>query len=123
MKLTASPASRTGYVCAMIFIYSNYGFLFSLLGVYFVSSRATKYQGSVKNQFEENYHKDSCRNWVQIVCNLGVAAQLTVFYLIEAGPAAELPLDFQKSFNASCLIAAILGKSLSDRASCSSHSN
>lgn len=94
----------------MIFIYSNYGFLFALLGVYFATSRATKYKGDLKSKFEENYH--SCRNWVQIVCNLGVAAQLTVFYLIETGPAAELPLDFQKSFTSTCLIVAVLGELL-----------
>ena len=102
----------TGFVCAMIFIYSNYGFFFALLGVYLITSRATKYKGDVKNKFEVNYRKDSCRNWVQIVCNLGVAAQITVFYLIEAGPAAELPLDFQKSFTSSCLIVAVLGTGL-----------
>ena len=73
---------------------------------------ATKFRGDIKSKFEEDYHKASRRNWIQIVCNLGVAAQLTVFLLIEAGPAAELPLDFQKSFTSSCLIVAILGRLL-----------
>jgi len=99
----------TGWIFAMIFIYTNYGFLFSLLAIFLVSSKATKYRSNVKSQFEEDYHKSSCRNWLQIVCNLGVAAQLSVFCLIESGPATELPLDFQQSFTSSCLIVSVLG--------------
>ena len=93
----------------MIFIYSNYGFLFSLIAVFFIGSKATKYRGELKNKFEEDYHKSSQRSWIQIVCNLGVAAQYSVFCLIESGPAAELPLDFQQNFTNSCLIVGVLG--------------
>lgn len=98
----------------MIYTYANYGFLISLFAVFFISSKATKYRGELKSRFEEDYHKSSKRNWIQIVCNLGVSAQLSVFYLIESGPAAEQPLDFQQNFTSSCLIVAVLGWSLSN---------
>lgn len=85
-----------------------------MLVLFFVSSKATKYKGEIKNKFEEDYEKSSQRNWVQIVCNLGVAAQLAVFGLIESNGPGELPLDFQKSFTNSCLIVGVLGKELID---------
>ena len=48
------------------------------------------------------------RNWVQVICNGGVAAFASVLYLVEVG-CGERPIDFARDFNASIFSMALLG--------------
>ena len=47
-------------------------------------------------------------NWVQVICNGGVAAFASVLYLVEVG-CGERPIDFAHDFNASIFSMALLG--------------
>ncbi|XP_065560194.1 transmembrane protein 19-like isoform X6 [Artemia franciscana] len=48
------------------------------------------------------------RNWIQVLCNSVVAAQLSLFYLLDSGP-QEQPIDFNISFTSSWLGMGVLG--------------
>lgn len=42
----------------------------------------------------------SARNWVQVLCNGGVATQLAMFYYLDVG-CTETPIDFERFYAAS----------------------
>ena len=48
------------------------------------------------------------RNWIQVICNGGVAAEFAVLYLIDVGTKETL-VNFPLSYNASWLCMAVLG--------------
>ena len=48
------------------------------------------------------------RNFVQVLCNGGVAVAASVFYLVDVG-CREQPIDFAHEFNASIISVAVLG--------------
>lgn len=48
------------------------------------------------------------RNWIQVVCNGGVAAWLAIIYMIEVG-CTELPINFKRHYTSSWLAMAVLG--------------
>lgn len=49
------------------------------------------------------------RNWIQVLCNGGMAAQLGLLYLLDVG-ASERPIDFVGDYRASWLSIGMLGK-------------
>ena len=40
------------------------------------------------------------RNWIQVICNGGIAAQVALLYIIDSGPGEQV-VDFKNSYNAS----------------------
>lgn len=48
------------------------------------------------------------RNWIQVLCNGGMATQLALLYLLDVG-ASEKPIDFVKNYRSSWLSVGILG--------------
>lgn len=48
------------------------------------------------------------RNWVQVLCNSGMATQLAILYLIDVG-SSERTIDFVKDYRASWLGIAVMG--------------
>lgn len=48
------------------------------------------------------------RNWIQVLCNGGMAMQLGLLYLVDCG-SSERPIDFSKQYRSSWLGIAILG--------------
>lgn len=42
----------------------------------------------------------TARNWVQVICNGGVATQMMMFYFLDAG-CRELPIDYEQQYAAS----------------------
>lgn len=48
------------------------------------------------------------RNWIQVLCNGGMATQLGLLYLLDVG-ASERPIDFTKDYRASWLSMGVLG--------------
>lgn len=74
-----------------------------------MATRATRFREDVKRRFEVNFKVGGQRNWLQIVCNLGVANVATLALLITAGVAAEAEVDFTKDYNRSWYLLAALG--------------
>merc|ERR1712096_76878 len=72
------------------------------------SSKATKYKQEVKAQVEEDFKEGGQRNWLQVLCNGGMAFELSLLYLLDIG-SSDLPGDFRHQYRASWLGVAVLG--------------
>ncbi|XP_071446618.1 transmembrane protein 19 isoform X2 [Hetaerina americana] len=96
-----------GLIIGFVLTLSNYAFLACLFTFFFTSSKATKFRSESKRKFEEDF-KEGQRNWIQVLCNGGMAMQLGILYLIDAG-CGERPIDFVKDYRASWLGVGILG--------------
>ncbi|XP_074595145.1 transmembrane protein 19 [Brevipalpus obovatus] len=103
----------TGVVAAFIVGFfltlSNYCFMTCMLAFFLTSSRATKYMGHLKRKVEADYEKSSRRNWLQVVCNGGIALQFALFYILERGIAEETPINFKQDYHASWFAMAVMG--------------
>ncbi|KAG6440686.1 hypothetical protein O3G_MSEX001403 [Manduca sexta] len=97
-----------GFVVAFILTLSNYSFLAALFVFFVTSSKATKLRSHLKKKFEADYQEGGQRNWVQVLCNGGMAAQLALLYLLDVG-SSERPIDFVKDYRASWLTIGVLG--------------
>lgn len=49
------------------------------------------------------------RNWIQVLCNAGFAAQLALFYMLDCG-SGERTIDFVKQYRSSWLGIGIMSK-------------
>ncbi|RWS10469.1 transmembrane protein 19-like protein [Dinothrombium tinctorium] len=98
-----------GLIIGFILTLSNYCFSASLFAFFVTSSRATKYKQSLKKKFEAEHKEGGQRNWVQVICNGGVACELAILYMIERGIAGEIPINFIHDYNASWFAIAVLG--------------
>jgi len=87
---------------------AHYSFFLSLLAFFISSSKATKYKQEVKKQFEADYKEGGQRNWLQVICNGGMAFELSLLYLLDIG-SHDLPVDFRHHYRASWLEVAVLG--------------
>merc|ERR1711970_1447603 len=87
---------------------AHYSFFFCLLAFFITSSKATKYKQEVKAQVEEDFKEGGQRNWLQVLCNGGMAFELSLLYLLDIG-SADLPVDFRSNYRASWLGMAVLG--------------
>ena len=79
-----------------------------LMAFFFTSSKATKFRLEKKKTIEE-LKEGGRRNWIQVLCNGGMAAQLAVLYLLDVG-CGERPIDFVKDYRSSWLSIGIMGK-------------
>jgi uncharacterized protein (TIGR00297 family) len=86
----------------------SYCFTAALLAFFLSASRATKFRGYLKKKFEEDYKEGGQRNALQVICNGGMATELTLLYLIDVGY-GERPIAFSTDYRASWLATAILG--------------
>ncbi|XP_023321965.1 transmembrane protein 19 [Eurytemora carolleeae] len=87
---------------------AHYSFFFSLLAFFLTSSRATKYRQDLKKKFEDDFKEGGQRNWLQVLCNGGMATELALLYLLDVG-SSDLPVDFRHSYRASWLGIGVLG--------------
>lgn len=88
---------------------AHLSFLLSLLFFFFSSSRVTKYKSDLKKRIEgDQFRVGGQRNWIQVLCNGGMATEVALAYLLEVG-SADLPVDFARYYNASWLGLAVLG--------------
>lgn len=78
-----------------------------LMAFFFTSSKATKFRMERKKTIEE-LKDGGQRNWIQVLCNGGMAAQLAILYLLDVG-CGERPIDFDKDYRSSWLSMGILG--------------
>jgi len=124
--------NRTGAVAAipigLALSLAHAGFFGALLAFFMGSSKVTKFRWREKAKLEgdsgEGNKGGGNRNWMQVrsafnnastdrhllqvLCNGGVAFQLSLLYLLDVG-SADLPLDFKANYRASWIIAAVLG--------------
>ncbi|XP_057365931.1 transmembrane protein 19-like [Daphnia carinata] len=96
-----------GYFVGFILTITSYAYLASLMMFFLSSSWATKFRSEKKKSLEEDFRKGGQRNWVQVICNGGVAAYLGVIYFIESG-SGEHAIDFHHHYRQSWLSIAIL---------------
>jgi len=99
----AAAAFAVGFIMTL----SSYCFMTSMIIFFLAGSIVTKWRSTEKRKLEFNCN-DGQRNWVQVVCNGGVAAQLAVIYLIDAG-SGEHYVDFQQYFSTSWISMSVLG--------------
>ncbi|XP_043268688.1 transmembrane protein 19 isoform X1 [Venturia canescens] len=79
------------------------------VGVFFISSSlATKFRAERKRNLDADYKEGGQRNWIQVLCNGGMASQLALLYLLDVG-CGERPIDFYKDYRSSWLSIGILG--------------
>ncbi|KAL4707775.1 hypothetical protein ACJJTC_001721 [Scirpophaga incertulas] len=97
-----------GFIVGLVLTLSNYCFLASLFTFFITSSRVTKIGSHIKSKIEEKFKEGGQRNWIQVLCNGGMATQLGLLYLLDVG-ASERPIDFVKDYRASWLSIGVLG--------------
>jgi len=87
---------------------AHYSFFLSLLAFFVSSSKATRFKQQAKANFEADFKEDGQRNWLQVLCNGGMATELSLLYLLDIG-SSDLPVDFRQHYRASWLGCAVLG--------------
>ncbi|XP_032674826.1 transmembrane protein 19 isoform X2 [Odontomachus brunneus] len=97
-----------GLLLGFILTLSNYAHLMCLMTFFVTASKATKFRSAQKKKIEAEHKEGGQRNWVQVLCNGGMAAQLAVLYLLDVG-CGERPIDFDKDYRSSWLSIGILG--------------
>lgn len=98
----------SGLVVGFLLTLGSYVFFMNLLVFFVSSSRATKFKSAKKRKLEDNFKEGGERNWVQVVCNGGVASLMALFYMIDCG-IGEHPIDLVYNYRCSWLSLAILG--------------
>lgn len=92
-----------GLIVGVVLAISNHAFLVTLSTFFLSGSRATKFRNQEKKKFEEDFKGgEGRRNWLQVLCNTGMALQLAVLYIIDCG-CGERPIDFKTNYRSSWL--------------------
>ncbi|XP_012262920.1 transmembrane protein 19-like [Athalia rosae] len=94
----------TGFVLTL----SSYTHVACLMAFFFTSSKATHFRANKKRKLEQEFKEGGQRNWIQVLCNGGMATQLALLYLLDVG-CGERPIDFDKDYRSSWLSIGILG--------------
>ncbi|XP_055384045.1 transmembrane protein 19 isoform X2 [Condylostylus longicornis] len=97
-----------GLLVAITTSIASHAFFASLVLFFFTSSKATKFRSNLKRKFEDDFKEGGQRNWVQVLCNGGMATQLSLLYLLDCG-SGERPINFSQFYRSSWLGIAILG--------------
>ncbi|XP_026761849.2 transmembrane protein 19 [Galleria mellonella] len=107
-KSLSISGALLGFGVGFILTLSNYCFLAVLFTFFISSSKATKVRPHLKHKFDPEYKEGGQRNWIQVLCNGGMATQLALLYLLDVG-ACERPIDFIRDYRASWLCMGVLG--------------
>ncbi|CAO1426985.1 unnamed protein product [Diamesa hyperborea] len=92
----------SGVIVALFLTIASPVYMVTLGAFFFSSSRITKYRSDVKEKIEKDFKVGGQRNWVQVLCNGGVATVFAIFHLIECG-IGENPIDYQNFYVSSWL--------------------
>lgn len=107
-RSVSKSGAALGVVVAFILSIASHPFFGSLVVFFFSSSRATKFRAQLKRKFESDFKDgEGQRNWVQVLCNGGMATQLALLYLIDCG-SGERAIDFAKEYRSSWLGIAVM---------------
>ncbi|CAD7005996.1 transmembrane protein 19 [Ceratitis capitata] len=112
IALRRKSVNKSGAVLGVLFAFilslANHAFFASLAAFFFSSSRATKFRSHLKRKFEKDFKEgEGQRNWVQVLCNSGMATQLAILYLIDCG-SCERPINFTDEYRSSWLGLAVM---------------
>jgi len=107
-KSLSTSGALVALVIGFILGLSHYSFFLCLLAFFTSASKATKFKADVKKTFEMDFKDGGMRNWLQVLCNGGMALELSLLYLLDIG-SADLPVDFRHNYRASWLGMAVLG--------------
>ena len=97
-----------GLFMGFILTLTSFTHLACLFSFFVTSSKVTKFRSHKKRKLEAEFKEGGQRNWVQVLCNGGMATQLALFYLLDIG-CGERPIDFDKNYRSSWLSIGILG--------------
>ncbi|EDO50028.1 predicted protein [Nematostella vectensis] len=100
----ALAAVLVGFACAL----SSLCFFSSLLAFFLSSSRLTNFRAEVKRELEDDFKEGGQRNWVQVMCNGGIATLVSLIYVVDKG-CGERYIDYAHDFDASLMAMAVLG--------------
>jgi len=78
------------------------------MAFFVTGSKVTKFRSAQKKKLETDFKEGGQRNWIQVLCNGGMATQLALLYLLDIG-SGERPIDFDKEYRSSWLSIGILG--------------
>ncbi|XP_028044771.1 transmembrane protein 19 isoform X2 [Monomorium pharaonis] len=97
-----------GFFTGFILTLSSFIHLGALVVFFVTSSKITKFRSAEKRKFEADFKEGGQRNWIQVLCNSGMAMQLALLYLLDVG-SGERPIDFDKEYRSSWLSIGIIG--------------
>lgn len=97
-----------GLCMGFILTLTSFAHLACLVAFFVTSTKATKFRAHRKKKFEAEFKEGGQRNWIQVLCNGGMASQLALMYLLDVG-CGEHPIDFDKHYRSSWLSIGILG--------------
>lgn len=100
--------AMSGLVVGFLLTLGSYVFFVNLLVFFVSSSKATKFRSKKKRKLEEDFKEGGERNWVQVVCNGGMASLLSWFYMMDCG-CGEHPVDMVYNYRCSWISLAVLG--------------
>jgi len=107
-KSLSTSGALLALVVGFCLTLANLSFFICLLAFFISSSKATKYKQEVKAKVEDDFKEGGQRNWLQVLCNGGMAFELSLLYLLDVG-SSDLPVDFRHHYRASWLGIAVLG--------------
>eukprot|EP00092_Neocalanus_flemingeri_P022757 GFUD01024677.1.p1 GENE.GFUD01024677.1~~GFUD01024677.1.p1 ORF type:complete len:333 (+),score=67.76 GFUD01024677.1:203-1201(+) len=107
-KSLSTSGALLALVVGFCLTLAHYSFFLCLLAFFITSSKATKYKQEIKAKQEEDFKEGGQRNWLQVLCNGGMAFELSLLYLLDIG-SSDLPVDFRHHYRASWLGMAVLG--------------
>jgi len=107
-KSLSTSGALLALVVGFCLTLANLSFFLCLLAFFISSSKATQYKQEVKAKVEDDFKEGGQRNWLQVLCNGGMAFELSLLYLLDVG-SADLPVDFRHHYRASWLGVAVLG--------------
>ncbi|XP_011875396.1 PREDICTED: transmembrane protein 19 isoform X2 [Vollenhovia emeryi] len=84
------------------------GAILALMAFFVTGSKVTKFRSARKRKFEADFKEGGQRNWIQVLCNVGMAMQLAILYLLDIG-SGERPIDFDKEYRSSWLSVGLIG--------------
>lgn len=96
-----------GLVVGFLLTVSNLCFFSALLAFFLCGTKVTRFRTDVKRSQEEDFKEGGMRNWLQVLCNGGVAAWLSFLYLLDVGSSEKL-IDFKSHYNESWYCTAVL---------------
>ncbi|KAK9501604.1 hypothetical protein O3M35_012300 [Rhynocoris fuscipes] len=97
-----------GFIVGFILTLASYCFLACLIVFFVTSSKAAKFKDRAKKKLAHDFKEGAQRNWIQVLCNGGMAAQLALLYLLDSGT-GERPINFTMDYRASWLAIGVLG--------------
>ncbi|XP_011697403.1 PREDICTED: transmembrane protein 19 [Wasmannia auropunctata] len=97
-----------GFFMGFILTLSSFAHMMALIAFFVTGSKVTKFRSTRKKKLEVDFKEGGQRNWIQVLCNGGMATQLALLYLLDAG-SGERPIDFVKEYRSSWLSIGIIG--------------